>query len=980
MRRRAGTRGNSPGPGSFSDSELEARRLSAPAAHAETEWKWGEIPESTKVKEAKKLQQIDDGSSKRNAYIWSWFSWSKRDSAAAQQSADTGLVDANVVAASSSVTVPANSTSLSSKASVSEPALIKSKSRSKEDTGLYLEDIADDPTKMAKYFGKRSGTASVSSNVDSGTGVSLNPSLGTSPCSPSALSLIDEPIESSTPDKEEMTPTTEEISTAIQKDKALEQELLAGTDEHASTPRTIEAAEVEAGNTAVDLAKERGGSETPIANAEVAAEKTDQIKRRYDSGNSALSSASDFALSDEEIASIEMVTAEYKRSLRLSSDQLKSLRLQYGSNEARFRHSLVFLPHIFAEVGRANSHIRHRWNHNQSDVLGHVIPAIGGTWAHTGVAELYTHIKSNGYRMIYLSSRAIGLSHHTKNYLKNVKQGTKKLPDGPVLLSPTSVLMALRKEVIERRPDEFKIACLSDLKALFPAKQPFFAGFGNRPTDVKSYMAVGIPPERILIINPSGIVSRADRIGYSSDYASMANNIVDYIFPPIGSMNTINNTSLRIGYLITPWGISANACSKIVDEGLDEYIRKNSEVRKKSQETPTTEEISTAIQKDKALEQELLAGTDEHASTPRTIEAAEVEAGNTAVDLAKERGGSETPIANAEVAAEKTDQIKRRYDSGNSALSSASDFALSDEEIASIEMVTAEYKRSLRLSSDQLKSLRLQYGSNEARFSITTKFQGTAWCSCHIYLLKWDEQIVISDIDGTITKSDVLGHVIPAIGGTWAHTGVAELYTHIKSNGYRMIYLSSRAIGLSHHTKNYLKNVKQGTKKLPDGPVLLSPTSVLMALRKEVIERRPDEFKIACLSDLKALFPAKQPFFAGFGNRPTVRCQILHGSGHSPERILIINPSGIVSRADRIGYSSDYASMANNIVDYIFPPIGSMNTINNTSFEDSLITPWGISANACSKIVDEGLDEYIRKNSEVRKKSQEVRKKSETRK
>jgi len=37
-----------------------------------------------------------------------------------------------------------------------------------------------------------------------------------------------------------------------------------------------------------------------------------------------------------------------------------------------------------------------------------------------------------------------------------------------------------------------------------------------------------------------------------------------------------------------------------------------------------------------------------------------------------------------------------------------------------------------------------------------------------------------------------------------------------------------------------------------------------------VIERRPDEFKIACLSDLKALFPSKQPFFAGFGNRPTV--------------------------------------------------------------------------------------------------------------
>lgn len=108
------------------------------------------------------------------------------------------------------------------------------------------------------------------------------------------------------------------------------------------------------------------------------------------------------------------------------------------------------------------------------------------------------------------------------------------------------------------------------------------------------------------------------------------------------------------------------------------------------------------------------------------------------------------------------------------------------------------YKRSLRLSSDRLKKFGLRFGSNEVRFSVTTKFQvppnagcqllticfqGTAWCSCHIYLLKWSERLVVSDIDGTITRSDVLGHVIPAIGGTWAHAGVAELYTRIKNNG-----------------------------------------------------------------------------------------------------------------------------------------------------------------------------------------------------
>jgi phosphatidate phosphatase LPIN len=37
-----------------------------------------------------------------------------------------------------------------------------------------------------------------------------------------------------------------------------------------------------------------------------------------------------------------------------------------------------------------------------------------------------------------------------------------------------------------------------------------------------------------------------------------------------------------------------------------------------------------------------------------------------------------------------------------------------------------------------------------------------------------------------------------------------------------------------------------------------------------VIERKPEEFKIACLTDLKSLFPGDEPFFAGFGNRETV--------------------------------------------------------------------------------------------------------------
>jgi hypothetical protein len=44
--------------------------------------------------------------------------------------------------------------------------------------------------------------------------------------------------------------------------------------------------------------------------------------------------------------------------------------------------------------------------------------------------------------------------------------------------------------------------CLEDIRALFPPEwQPFYAGFGNRDTDEISYLAVGIPAAKILIIN-----------------------------------------------------------------------------------------------------------------------------------------------------------------------------------------------------------------------------------------------------------------------------------------------------------------------------------------------------------------------------------------------------------------------------------------------------------------------------------------------
>lgn len=48
-------------------------------------------------------------------------------------------------------------------------------------------------------------------------------------------------------------------------------------------------------------------------------------------------------------------------------------------------------------------------------------------------------------------------------------------------------------------------------------------------------------------------------------------------------------------------------------------------------------------------------------------------------------------------------------------------------------------------------------------------------------------------------------------------------------------------------------------------------SSSLFCLFREVIEKKPEKFKVQCLTDIKNLFyPNTEPFYAAFGNRPAV--------------------------------------------------------------------------------------------------------------
>lgn len=74
-----------------------------------------------------------------------------------------------------------------------------------------------------------------------------------------------------------------------------------------------------------------------------------------------------------------------------------------------------------------------------------------------------------------------------------------------------------------------------------------------------------------------------------------------------------------------------------------------------------------------------------------------------------------------------------------------------------------KFAKSLRMTHDQLKSLELKKGVNHITFAVSSAIQGKQTCSAKIFFWDHDTKIVISDVDGTITKSDVLGHVFTMV-------------------------------------------------------------------------------------------------------------------------------------------------------------------------------------------------------------------------
>uniref|UniRef100_A0A8C2CKN3 phosphatidate phosphatase n=1 Tax=Cyprinus carpio TaxID=7962 RepID=A0A8C2CKN3_CYPCA len=242
-----------------------------------------------------------------------------------------------------------------------------------------------------------------------------------------------------------------------------------------------------------------------------------------------------------------------------------------------------------------------------------------------------------------------------------------------------------------------------------------------------------------------------------------------------------------------------------------------------------------------------------------------------------------------------------------------------DSTIKQVRPEWCDLQISITLYGNDLQaSLKLKEGPNDVTFSITTQYQGTCRCEGTIYLWNWDDKVIISDIDGTITKSDVFGQILPQFGKDWTHQGIAKLYHSVAENGYKFLYCSARAIGMADMTRGYLQWVNDRGIILPCGPLMLSPSSLFSAFHREVIEKKPEVFKIECLTDIKNLFlPNKHPFYAAFGNRPNDAFAYKE-VGVPLCRIFTVNPKGELIQEQTKGNKSSYSRLS-ELVDHVFP-------------------------------------------------------------
>ena len=204
--------------------------------------------------------------------------------------------------------------------------------------------------------------------------------------------------------------------------------------------------------------------------------------------------------------------------------------------------------------------------------------------------------------------------------------------------------------------------------------------------------------------------------------------------------------------------------------------------------------------------------------------------------------------------------------------------------------------------------MNLNWGKNEIEFKLEEKV-----LRAEVHLLACNDRILVSDVDGTLTKSDIGGLVSNVTGRDYLHEGYGKLVEKISANGYKIIFLTMRSLPLYEFSKAYIKEYVH-----VQGALITEPEEFLPAVKKEIL-KKTSNIKANLMRNIQEMFPENvRPFVGGLGNRENDGIAYLH-AGIPLESIFIVDKESHVQQMSNPGdLSISYNSMLDNI-DHFFP-------------------------------------------------------------
>ena len=180
------------------------------------------------------------------------------------------------------------------------------------------------------------------------------------------------------------------------------------------------------------------------------------------------------------------------------------------------------------------------------------------------------------------------------------------------------------------------------------------------------------------------------------------------------------------------------------------------------------------------------------------------------------------------------------------------------------ELIGSE--KTCKFTESQLMQMELRDGMNKASFVVE---ELDVEIPFSIFLYDQKTKLILTDIDGTITTSDVRGFLGASLGYDVHHEGVFEFLHKVAKQGYVIIYLTARPIALDLETRKYLfedpENDENGYR-LPQHPLFLTPAVMSEAALGDSTDHT--NIKTQTLKNLIALFNNKSnQIYGAYGNK-----------------------------------------------------------------------------------------------------------------